>query len=215
VIPTKVASTEWQWLEFHVSMPRTFFIDSPGDLCGGQHLCAGASTNAWSYVGIAPGASGSSVGAANAPTVVGGSGPTGGQGTGTGGGGPPIGLILGTTVVLGAGALGATALAARRNPMGMSAETLGRIGNIISGMRGSTGKSGGGTTGKGGTGKGGTTTGKGGGMSQIDVTALGQQLSQMSQPTQTASPPPAASGTPEGGGSPPAPPPPVTPAPPP
>ena len=54
VVPTTVATTEWQWFEFHVSMPRTFFIDSPGDLCGGQHLCAGVTTNAWSYVGVPP-----------------------------------------------------------------------------------------------------------------------------------------------------------------
>lgn len=46
--------TTWQWFEVHVSMPRTFFIDSPGDLCGGQHLCAGATTNAWSWVGVPP-----------------------------------------------------------------------------------------------------------------------------------------------------------------
>jgi uncharacterized membrane protein YgcG len=66
VIPATAATAEWQWLEFHVSMPRTFFIDSPGDLCGGQQLCAGASTNAWSYVGIAP------AGAASATTPTGG-----------------------------------------------------------------------------------------------------------------------------------------------
>jgi hypothetical protein len=148
VIPTKAATTEWQWFEFHVSMPRTFFIDSPGDLCGGQHLCAGARTNAWSYAGIAPaGSDPGSAGTGQAPAVVGGSGPAGGQGTGTGGGGPPIGLILGTAVVLGAGA---TVVAARRNPLGASAATLGRIGNVLSGTRGSTGKSGGSTTGKGG-----------------------------------------------------------------
>ena len=66
VIPTTGATAEWQWFQFHVSMPRTFFIDSPGDLCGGQHLCAGATTNAWSYVGIAP------AGAASATTAPGG-----------------------------------------------------------------------------------------------------------------------------------------------
>jgi len=48
------AGPEWQWLLFHVSMPRTYFIDSPGDLCAGQHACAGASTQAWAYVGIPP-----------------------------------------------------------------------------------------------------------------------------------------------------------------
>lgn len=48
------ATAEWQWLEFHVTMPRTFFVDSPGSNCAGQHLCAGATTNAWSFVGIRP-----------------------------------------------------------------------------------------------------------------------------------------------------------------
>jgi hypothetical protein len=194
VITPKVATTEWQWLEFHVSMPRTFFIDSPGDLCGGQHLCAGATTNAWSYVGIAPtGTAPGSAGGGQAPGVIGGGGPAGGQGTGGGGGGAPVGLILGTAVVLGAGA---TVVAARRNPLGASAATLGRVGGLISGMR-PTGKSGGSTGTSAGptgtsagptTGKGGG--GKGGGMSQIDVTALGQQFQQMQQATHATPPAP-------------------------
>jgi hypothetical protein len=54
VVPATASRAEWQWLEFHVSMPRTYFIDSPGDLCGGMHLCAGVTTNAWTFVGIAP-----------------------------------------------------------------------------------------------------------------------------------------------------------------
>jgi hypothetical protein len=61
VIPTAGATAEWQWFQFHVSMPRTFFIDSLGDLCGGQPLCAGATTNAWSYVGIAPAGAASAI----------------------------------------------------------------------------------------------------------------------------------------------------------
>ncbi|MEW6581808.1 MAG: carboxypeptidase-like regulatory domain-containing protein [Actinomycetota bacterium] len=48
------ATTEWQWLLVHVTMPRTFFIDSPGSNCAGQHICAGFATNAWSYVGVPP-----------------------------------------------------------------------------------------------------------------------------------------------------------------
>ncbi len=48
-------ATEWQWFEFHVSMPRTFFIDSPGEFCAGVHACPGNATQAWSYVGIGPG----------------------------------------------------------------------------------------------------------------------------------------------------------------
>lgn len=44
----------WRWTEFHVTMPRIFFVDSPGSLCAGQHLCAGAATNAWSVAGVAP-----------------------------------------------------------------------------------------------------------------------------------------------------------------
>lgn len=37
VIPSESAGAEWQWLEFEVTMPRTFFIDSPGSNCAGQH----------------------------------------------------------------------------------------------------------------------------------------------------------------------------------
>ena len=48
------AGPMWQWLLFHVSMPRTYFIDSKGSFCVGQHACAGAVTNAWTYVGIPP-----------------------------------------------------------------------------------------------------------------------------------------------------------------
>ena len=103
VISTTAATSEWQWFEIHVSMPRTFFIDSPGDLCGGQHLCSGASTNAWSYVGIAPSAA--------AVTVSGGSGPSGGGGSGEGGG-PPLPLVLGAAA-LAAAALGAAAIGSR------------------------------------------------------------------------------------------------------
>ncbi len=48
------AGPEWQWLMFQVSMPRTYFIDSPGEFCAGQHACAGVTTNGWTYVGIPP-----------------------------------------------------------------------------------------------------------------------------------------------------------------
>lgn len=54
VVFVKKAAAEWQWGEFHVSMPRTFFVDSPGSNCAGQHLCAGVTTNAWSFVGVPP-----------------------------------------------------------------------------------------------------------------------------------------------------------------
>jgi hypothetical protein len=54
VILTQRAIAEWQWGEFHVTMPRTFFVDSPGSNCAGQHLCAGFATNAWSFVGVPP-----------------------------------------------------------------------------------------------------------------------------------------------------------------
>ena len=54
VILTKTATTEWQWFEFKVSMPRTFFVDSPGSNCAGQHLCPGVTTNAWAFGGVAP-----------------------------------------------------------------------------------------------------------------------------------------------------------------
>ena len=48
------AGPMWQWLLFHVAMPRTYFIDSKGEFCAGTHACAGAQTNAWTYVGIPP-----------------------------------------------------------------------------------------------------------------------------------------------------------------
>jgi hypothetical protein len=206
-IPTKVASTEWQWFEFHVTMPRTFFIDSPGDLCGGQHLCAGATTNAWSYVGIAPTRTApGSAGTPQAPAVIGGSGPIGGQGSGAGGG-PSAEVIVGMAAVLATAGVGAAVVAATRNPLGASAATLRRVGDVLSGMRGSSGKSGGATTsGKSG---GGTTSGKGAGMSPGDITALVQQFSQMSQATQSASPSPTPPSTPPP--TPPQTPPPVSP----
>jgi hypothetical protein len=54
VILATHATDEWQWGEFHVSMPRVFFVDSPGSNCAGQHLCAGFASNAWSFVGVPP-----------------------------------------------------------------------------------------------------------------------------------------------------------------
>lgn len=53
-IPFAKQTSQWQWAEVHVSMPRTFFIDSRGSNCAGLHLCPGFTTNAWSFVGIAP-----------------------------------------------------------------------------------------------------------------------------------------------------------------
>lgn len=53
-IPFTKGSKEWQWVEVHVTMPRTFFIDHPGSNCAGQHICAGFSTNAWTFVGTPP-----------------------------------------------------------------------------------------------------------------------------------------------------------------
>ncbi len=53
-MPFAKAAKEWQWGLFHVTMPRTFFIDSPGEFCAGQHACAGVATNAWSFAGVAP-----------------------------------------------------------------------------------------------------------------------------------------------------------------
>jgi hypothetical protein len=57
----KNETEEWQWHEFHVTMPRTFFIDSRGSNCAGQHLCAGFATNAWSFVGVKPGGTDSEI----------------------------------------------------------------------------------------------------------------------------------------------------------
>ncbi len=54
VIPFARAGREWQWGLFHVTMPRTFFVDSPGSNCAGLHLCPGFATNAWSFVGVPP-----------------------------------------------------------------------------------------------------------------------------------------------------------------
>ena len=54
VIPAEHATSEWQWVEFHVSMPRIFFVDSPGSNCAGLHLCPGFTTNAWSFAGVPP-----------------------------------------------------------------------------------------------------------------------------------------------------------------
>ena len=54
IIPAKQAADGYQWVEVHVSMPRTFFVDSPGSNCAGQHLCGGATTNAWAFAGVRP-----------------------------------------------------------------------------------------------------------------------------------------------------------------
>jgi hypothetical protein len=54
VIPAAKAAREWQWGLFHVAMPRTFFVDFPSEFCAGQHLCAGVTTQAWSYAGVPP-----------------------------------------------------------------------------------------------------------------------------------------------------------------
>lgn len=54
IMPTRRATKEWQWFRVNVSMPRTFFVDSPGSNCAGQHLCAGVSTQSWGFVGVPP-----------------------------------------------------------------------------------------------------------------------------------------------------------------
>lgn len=54
VIPAKRAKKYWQWSMFKVSMPRTYFIDSPGSFCVGIHACPGVTTQAWSFVGVPP-----------------------------------------------------------------------------------------------------------------------------------------------------------------
>ena len=54
VIPSRRAKKYWQWSMFRVSMPRTYFIDSPGSFCAGIHACPGVSTQAWSFVGVQP-----------------------------------------------------------------------------------------------------------------------------------------------------------------
>ncbi len=53
-IPFPKKSKEWQWADVHVTMPRTFFIDSGGQFCAGLHLCPGVTTNAWAFVGSPP-----------------------------------------------------------------------------------------------------------------------------------------------------------------
>lgn len=57
----KNETEEWQWHEFHVTMPRTFFIDSRGSNCAGIRVCAGFATNAWSFVGVKPGGTDSEI----------------------------------------------------------------------------------------------------------------------------------------------------------
>jgi len=54
IVPATKAGETWQWVMVHVAMPRTFFVDSPGSNCAGQHLCGGATTNAWAYAGVRP-----------------------------------------------------------------------------------------------------------------------------------------------------------------
>jgi hypothetical protein len=53
-IPAPKQTHAWQWLEVEVSMPRTFFIDSPGEFCAGVHVCAGVETHAWTWIGVPP-----------------------------------------------------------------------------------------------------------------------------------------------------------------
>ena len=52
VVAAAKATTEWQWGLFHVTMPRTFFINSRGSNCAGQVICAGFATNAWAFAGV-------------------------------------------------------------------------------------------------------------------------------------------------------------------
>ena len=40
VIPAKKPAETYQWVEVHVSMPRTFFVDSPGSNCAGRTSAA-------------------------------------------------------------------------------------------------------------------------------------------------------------------------------
>jgi hypothetical protein len=54
VVPFAKAAKEWQWGLFHVTMPRTFFINSRGSNCAGIEICAGFATNAWSFAGVPP-----------------------------------------------------------------------------------------------------------------------------------------------------------------
>lgn len=53
-VPADSKYNDWRWFQFHVSMPKTYYIDDPGEFCGGQHLCPGATTNAWGFVGVVP-----------------------------------------------------------------------------------------------------------------------------------------------------------------
>ncbi|MBM3678272.1 MAG: hypothetical protein FJW96_10390, partial [Actinobacteria bacterium] len=48
------AGPEWQWVMFHVSLPRTYFIDSKGEYCAGVHACPGNATQGWTFVGVPP-----------------------------------------------------------------------------------------------------------------------------------------------------------------
>lgn len=54
VIPAKKETREWQWGLFHVAMPSQFRVDFPSEFCAGQHLCAGVTTQAWTYAGVPP-----------------------------------------------------------------------------------------------------------------------------------------------------------------
>ena len=53
-IPFPKKSKDWQWSAVQVSMPRTFFINSPGSNCVGRPICPGFTTNAWTFVGSPP-----------------------------------------------------------------------------------------------------------------------------------------------------------------
>ncbi len=54
LIPAAKATDSWQWVQVHVTMPRTFFINSPGSNCAGIPICGGVGTNAWSWIGVRP-----------------------------------------------------------------------------------------------------------------------------------------------------------------
>jgi hypothetical protein len=53
-IPAAKPADWWIWVPVSVSMPRTYFIDSKGSNCQGYHVCAGFTTNAYSFVGVRP-----------------------------------------------------------------------------------------------------------------------------------------------------------------
>ena len=57
VVATRRATGSWQWFQVEVSMPRTFFLNSPGSLCTNIPICPGATTHAWSWIGVRPKAS--------------------------------------------------------------------------------------------------------------------------------------------------------------